>query len=692
MNKLRIILFVFATVVGSMLTSVAENIITLSSLSGKPEDEVFISIDLSNTDDITALQLDMPIDASLTLVEGSAVLEASRSDGHSVSISKTQDGIRVVVYGNSLKPIKGNSGRLCSFLVKLGYKPIRYVLHPVATLVGTGGRPVSAKVVDGSITTLLPDIKVVTESIDFGRQIIRGSYSKNLIIRNTGTDVLHVTSMSTDDGLSDEISVDYSPFNVQPDQEASIPILFAPHQRGIYSQQVKILSDAIDKSEVSAVVHAESYSVNELHLGTAEGHSQDILTIGVRMNNMEDVSAVQFTLSLPGELQFVAGSATSCYEGFSASSSLKDGQLNLMLYSLSGALISEGDRDVMSFQIKLVGAGGNYSLIPQNVVIGSKTLENIYSGAESGSVQVQSPIISVLTTLRFESVEVEQPYLWSYEISNVGEDPLEINKILFQSEEYKVLTSLPLTIQKGKTETLSLEYRPSQTGLQETNMDVYSNDPVSPIVTTSITAEVFAPNALKVTGNVDLSKSMINVDFSLDNYTPISAMQADIRLSESMNAVGDIEIVSELLKDYTVSCKQISEGMYRFIAYTVQGAPITPSRVHGQDENAARRLITLHIPIKDNATLGGILVSLNDIKLSDENGVDVSSNQTAQYEYTPVELVYDINGDGMVDITDVILIVKMVREGAYHSQFDYDYDGSLTILDAHKVLLYYLNK
>ena len=692
MIKNRII-SILTAVVSFVFTTAAENVVTLSSVSGKPGDEVLIEVSLSNTDEISALQLDMPLDASLTLVEGSAVIEANRSDGHTVSVSKIQDGIRVVVFGNSLKALKGNEGRLCSFSIKLGYKPVRYSLHPVATLAGTGGVSILAKVVDGCITTLLPDIKVVTESIDFGSQIIRGSYSKDLVIRNTGTDVLHITAVNTDGSLSNEISVTSSPVNVQPDSEATIPVVFKPVKRGQYKQKIEIVSDAIDKATVNAEVYAESYSVNELHIGTAEGHSQDIVTVGVRMNNMEDISAVQFTLSLPEELQFVAGSATSRYAGFAASSSQKDGKLSLMLYSLSGTLIPEGDRDIMSFQIKLMGAGGSYPLVPQDVVIGSKDLDNIYSGAEGGSIQVQSPIISVNTSLHLESVEVEQPYLWNYAIGNVGDDPLVINKIQFLTEEYKVLTPLPLTIQTGKTETLEMEYRPTKIGQREDKMDIYSNDPANPIVTTEIIADVYAPNALNISGEVDLSASMVNVAVILDNYTPISALQADVEVAESLGeGVINVEAVSNLMKDYTISCKQIADRVFRLVAYTVQGTPLPPSRTNGQDETAARTIMSLHIPIKDKTSLGGELVSFREIKLSDANGVDVSSNQTARFEFSPVELVYDINGDGDTDITDVVLIVKLVRTGSYQSQYDYDYDGSLTILDAQKILQLYLQE
>ena len=133
-------------------------------------------------------------------------------------------------------------------------------------------------------------------------------------------------------------------------------------------------------------------------------------------------------------------------------------------------------------------------------------------------------------------------------------------------------------------------------------------------------------------------------------------------------------------------------GNRELCADEVQGAPLPPTRVHGQDEIVDRRIMALHIPIKEGVSVEGLLVSFENIKLSDANGADVSSNQTVQYEFTPIGLVYDISGDGIVDITDVVLIVQMVKEGVFHPEYDYDYDGSLTILDAQKVLMCYLQK
>ena len=55
MIRFRII-FTLIAVVAFGLTTAAENVVSLSSVSGKPGDEGTVKVSLSNTDEITALQ------------------------------------------------------------------------------------------------------------------------------------------------------------------------------------------------------------------------------------------------------------------------------------------------------------------------------------------------------------------------------------------------------------------------------------------------------------------------------------------------------------------------------------------------------------------------------------------------------------------------------------------------------------
>ena len=63
----------------------ANNILSLSSSIGHPGDTLTLSISMDNTDDISALQTMIPLNANIRYVQGSAILSMDRSNGHIIS-------------------------------------------------------------------------------------------------------------------------------------------------------------------------------------------------------------------------------------------------------------------------------------------------------------------------------------------------------------------------------------------------------------------------------------------------------------------------------------------------------------------------------------------------------------------------------------------------------------------------------
>ena len=79
MRYIRIVLTVLLLCLG--MGARADNIVSLSSAQGAPDEEISVSISLDNSDAVASLQVSIPIDENLTLVEGSGLL-GSRCSGH----------------------------------------------------------------------------------------------------------------------------------------------------------------------------------------------------------------------------------------------------------------------------------------------------------------------------------------------------------------------------------------------------------------------------------------------------------------------------------------------------------------------------------------------------------------------------------------------------------------------------------
>ena len=130
----------------------ADNVVTISSPQGAPGEEVSISISLSNSDAVSSLQVSIPMDENLTLVEGSGQL-GSRCSGHSLTVGMNDGALQVFIYSMSMAAISGNSGEVATFKVKLGNLPKTVSLSPTKTvLTNTSGIPVTASTENGSVT------------------------------------------------------------------------------------------------------------------------------------------------------------------------------------------------------------------------------------------------------------------------------------------------------------------------------------------------------------------------------------------------------------------------------------------------------------------------------------------------------------------------------------------------------------
>lgn len=113
----------------------AQNNISLSDVDGRPGYTVTVDVALQNSDDVTAVEVVIPLVAKqLTFVDGSCVMNSERSNGHSISTAVVDGALRVYIYSLTSKVIKGNDGKLFSFDLKLGNAPMEYPLQPTVLL------------------------------------------------------------------------------------------------------------------------------------------------------------------------------------------------------------------------------------------------------------------------------------------------------------------------------------------------------------------------------------------------------------------------------------------------------------------------------------------------------------------------------------------------------------------------------
>jgi uncharacterized protein YjdB len=552
----------------------ASNTFSLSSTSGHPGDEVTVTADLTASDAVSAVDITIPLSGQIAYVAGSAQLIDSRSNSHQVSAAYTDGALRILVYNLSLEPLKGN-GDLLTFKLKLGKEPADYTLSPKVKLSDASGTSLDVTSTGSIVTSLSPKLRVDTSTVDFGRSAIRGTYTRTLTLSNIGNEPLNISGFKCS---ASELTISPTSGSVAAGQTGSFTVTYKPVTRAAGIEEfINIESDAINGTQKASVT-AIPYSVNELHVSTAEGESDGEVTISLTMNNMEPIVSAQCSFSLPDELKYVEGSVTAgsrANEHSVSASYTNDGKLKLFLISMTNTAVSDNDGELISFRLKLDGRSGYYYLTPENVILSNVSSENMTSATSSGYVRINSPKLSCDSTLNLGECPVTDVAESTFTISNIGKVALTVSRVLFADDGYSVVEELPLSVAAGSSATMTVRYAGKTDGEFSTKMNIYTNDPDNRLQIVAVSGRLYEPNKLTFSGDPsdDYTQYVLHAD--LTNYTEIVALQMDINWIEGMTAESSDLVLTDRFSDHSASVSQISPGVHRVVIFSMSNKAIS---------------------------------------------------------------------------------------------------------------------
>ena len=601
--------------VGVWLTAQGVNIVSLTSGQGHPGEEVEIAVTLTNSDEVTALEILLPLNDMLRYVDGSAVLNTERSNGHTLTASAKDGNLSICIYNFSLAPVKGTGGEICRFKVKLGKEPADYDLVPEVVLSDKSGTSQDCSVSKGVVTLLSPKIEITTPTLAYGRVPIRSSYTKTLTIHNSGNEPLEISEISLE---GNDLSASPATCTIAAGATKDVVVTYAPMQRGDVTKNVTITSNAINPKVGKAVVTAQPYSVNELHVLRTEGISDGEATVVLKMNNMEPIAGAQCSFKMPKELVYVDGSASAgvmcANTDHTALGSFQGDVLTLMLYSATNSVIPEGNGELMTFRVRLDGRSGSYSLNPTDVVLSNMTMENMVSATSSNYVVIKSPAYSASTTLDMGKTPVTEKQTCAYSIKNNGSVDLVISRVSFLAEGYSVETELPLTIAPGQSKSIEVSYTPTREGEHKTTMQVYTNDPNNRMFSVAVSGKVYEPNRISVSG--ENIRGGYRFAFGLDNYTDIVAVQMNISWLPGMKTSPEMLVPGERMKNHSYLLTDLGGGVCQLLIYSMANTPILGNE---------GELFTLVYKDVDGVTYRDTDLRVTDIVLSDAKGTNYVS-------------------------------------------------------------------
>ena len=618
--------------------AIATNTLSLSSVSGTPQTEVEVVVSLDNTDAITALEMVLPLGEHLSYVDNSATLATTRNNGHQLSAAQVGQDLRIYIYSLSLNAIPGNTGELLTFRLLLGSEPTNYALTPTVVLSNAQGTSIDGSVQAGNVTIQAPKLQIVNPQIDYGHIPIRATYTKNLQLKNVGNLPLTIENITT----TDPLFVPRQPaLTIEAQQTTSVAIEYAPTERGAVSAEAIVKSNAINGEQVATIM-ADPFSVNELHVGTASGIADSLVTISLTMNNMEPIVAMQCAFKLPKQLVYVANTFainTERSNGHQALSTLRGDTLFLAIFSMTNQPLHANDGEVATFQLRLNGSSGTYYLKPIDVVLSNITEENMVSATSQGSVRINATSISSNASLSFGNIPITEVAYATYSVRNNGSAPLVLERATFLAEGYSIVEELPITIANYQTTTITVAYQPTEEGDFSTTMNLYTNDPNNRLKTVALSGHVFEPNTLTLDGQNN-QDGTYTLSVALDNYTDIVAVQYDLHWRNDMTTSQSAFIPSARMQNHNAVVTPLDENSYRIIIYSMSNATIAGhnGELHQLvftpqgDVNYCNSIISIDNIVLSNAA-GGDKTSAKSITLRAEQTQWASDTATACDQY-----------------------------------------------------------
>lgn len=542
--------------------------VSLTSVSAPLRTAVEVPVSLSSDDEqAVAAEISIPLPEGVTYVAGSARATSSRLVNHAVSASVKDDRLVIVLFDFSLRPIPAGEGEILTFSLNTGKQPAVYTLMPTVRLSDAKGSAVACEAQSATLTALGARTAISQSVTDFGRVPIRGTYTRSLTISNTGTSTLTVSDITSQ---ATDLSFSPTGFTVAPGSSQSIKLTYAPVD---YADSVSIpftiYSDAVNPRQ-QGVVKAVPYSVNEVRVQRASGISGQEVTVSVYMNNMEPITGAEMTFTLPDALKYVKGSVRpgSRASALMATEGIDGNKVRLILFGLGNTPVEGDDGELLTFRVLLDGRNRYNYITPEKVRLSNAKGRDMTSRVYGSSVSIDYPIISGNDRLDFGKVPCTQQNVAVYTVSNRGYSPLTVDRVLFLSEGFEVLTSMPLTVEAGSSAELRVAVDSREPGDFSTTMNIYSDDPDSKLKSVAVGGTAYSPNRLVFTGMPSEDEKSFKVSAELVNHSPIAAMQFDVQTEAGVTLSSSDLQLSGRKGTHMGTVSKVADNRYRVVIFS----------------------------------------------------------------------------------------------------------------------------
>lgn len=377
---------------------------------------------------------------------------------------------------------------------------------------------------------------------------------------------------------------------------------------------------------------------NTVTLSSVSGASGTEVTISVSMTNTDAVTSLQLSIPLDEGLSYVEGSITKKerLKNHSVSAGLKDGVLNLVIYSTTMSAIDGNNGELCSFKLLLGDMPGSVSLSPSKTSLTGSDGKSLVASASASTVDIQGARAKIsYSTLDFGRVALNEPSRQSVWITNEGNESLTITDITFSSSVFSVTEALPLTINAGESYWIYVRCTPTILGTIDEEMVINSNS-VSGQSTIRLTAIPYAVNEIRLGDTSGSTGDEVTIAVSLKNMNEISGLQMEIEMPDELEYVDGSFVLSDRKQDHAVTAS-VADGILSIVAYSPGNKAFTGTE--GEVGSFKVKILGSNYAYLDfkKAMLSSTIDGTTTDVLSNKYGCRVSVLSPYMYAYTTLD-------------------------------------------------------
>ncbi|MBQ6085709.1 MAG: choice-of-anchor D domain-containing protein [Bacteroidaceae bacterium] len=387
---------------------------------------------------------------------------------------------------------------------------------------------------------------------------------------------------------------------------------------------------------------------NIMTIGMANGAPGDEVTVSVSLANTDAVSSLQLSITMNEQLSFVDGSAVlgSRCTDHSVTAGVKDGALNIMVYSMGLAAISGNEGEVVSFRLKLGNQPTTVALTASKLILTDTDGNTVAGSTQNGSVSIRCAKAQYSSmTVDFGSVPIRSTYTRNVTVTNVGNEPLEVTGLQFSRypTDFSSTTSFPFTVNAGGSASINITYAPQERGSVNETMKVVCNS-VSKLNNIALKAQPFAVNELHVQPTSGIADEVVTVSMAMNNMDAISGFQFEFTLPAALTYIENSFQLSDREQGHSV-VQTLKDGVLRIIGYSSSDTPFTGNdgelatmqfRLSGRNSVTLKASKTILTATINNQTLNvcsadyGATITIRSPRLSAGSTLNMGSTPVTQ--------------------------------------------------------------